>query len=121
MQKPLLLTALLLLSVGLVSAQDQPSSGNASSGKNETTMRGCLQGAPSAFTLAADDGTTYQLTGDNGQLGHLVGKKVMVKGNPTSADLPTGKTQPSASNPAPGTLPTFTVRSAKKISDQCNK
>jgi hypothetical protein len=120
MPKFLLLTTLLLLSLGLM-AQDQSRSANSNSGKNETTVRGCLHGAPSAFTLTADNGTTYQLIGDNGQLGHLVGKEIMVKGKPTSAAMPTGNTEPSATNPASGSAPNFTVTSAKKISDQCGK
>lgn len=124
MQRILLLTTFLLLSLGLMAAQDQSAASNSKSGHKETTMRGCLRGAPSAFTLTSDDGTTYQLVGDNGQLGHLVGKEVMLKGEPTSANLPTGalgNTGTSASNSGAATGPSFTVNSAKKIADQCGK
>ena len=118
MQKFLLLASFLLLSLGLVAAQDQSGSANPNTSKSQTTLRGCLRGAPSAFTLTADDGTTYQLVGDNGQLGHLVGKEIIVKGKPTSAAMPTGNTEPSSTS---GSAPNFTVSSAKKISDQCGK
>ena len=121
MQRVLLFTAFLVLSLGMVSAQDQSGSANSNSNKNETTLQGCLAGAPSAFRLTSDDGTTYQLVGDNGQLGHLVGKKVMVKGKPTSGNVSAGSTVPGASgSPAVG-QPNFTVESAKKISDHCGK
>lgn len=121
MQRILLLASFLLLSLGVVAAQDKSGSADPSSGKDQTTLRGCLRGAPSAFTLTADDGTIYQLIGDNGQLGHLVGKEIMVNGRPTSAAMPTGNAEPSGTNPASGPSPNFTVTSAKKVSDQCGK
>jgi hypothetical protein len=121
MRRFLLFTAFLVLSVTLTWAQDQSASANSHTSKNQTTLRGCLRGAPSAFTLTGDDGTTYQLVGDNGQLGHLVGKEIMVKGKPTSSNVSAGSTVPGATgSPAVGE-PNFTVESAKKISDQCGK
>jgi hypothetical protein len=90
---------------------------------NQSTVRGCLSGAPDAFILASDSRTTYELVGDSTQLSRLVGKEVEVTGNEGSASgISTGVygyTGLATSNPTAGTAPTIRVTAANKISDDC--
>jgi hypothetical protein len=123
MRNLLLLTASLFVSFSLLSAQPNPRSGQSSHDANQSTVRGCLAGAPGAFTLKSDSGTTYEIVGDSAQLSKLAGKEVSVTGSKGSAtDISNGEsghTGMGTTQPSAGTAPTIRVTTAAEISDHC--
>jgi hypothetical protein len=123
MRNPILIVTFLLSSFALLWAQ-QPSR-SSSGDPSQSTVHGCLKGGPGAFTLAAHNGTTYELVGDSQQLSKLSGKEVSVSGMKGSASGisagMSGHTGEATSNPTAGTAPTIRVSSAVKLADQCAK
>lgn len=123
MRNPTLIATFLLLSLGLL--WGQPHSNNSSGDSSQSTVRGCLKGAPGAFTLVGDNGTTYELVGDSQQLSKLAGNEVSVTGSKGSGtDMSTGMsghTGEATSNPSAGTAPMIKVKKAVKVADQCAK
>ena len=92
--KPLAAAVMLLCAVFFVYAQqqseNQPSSSthHMRSGDNTETATGCLQksSAGNGYTLASQDGGTWQLTSTQVDLEKYAGKQVSVAGNaPSSA------------------------------------
>jgi Protein of unknown function (DUF5818) len=73
MRTLILIATSLFMSFGLLWAQPPRDS-------SQSSVQGCLQGGPGAFTLAADNGTTYELVGDSKQLSKLSGMEVTVTG-----------------------------------------
>jgi hypothetical protein len=123
MRNLLLITAFLFISFSRLLAQQDAGSDKSFPDANQSTVHGCLNGAPSAFTLASDSGTTYELVGDSTQLSQLVGKEVDITGSKGSASGistgVTGYTGLATSNPTAGTAPTIRVTTAKETSDHC--
>src|SRR5215831_10602340 len=85
MRKVLLITAVLVLALGVVYAQQQPATSDTntntpSNAGSQITVQGCLGGTAGNFTLLGSDGTTYQLQGSDDQLKDHVGHTVAVTG-----------------------------------------
>jgi len=134
MSKKLLLTLVLVFSAAWVYAQTDTQSGSATQGSSssssssqmgataagETSVQGCLQGSSGSYTLTADSGTTYQLSGDTSKLAKHVGHEVQITG--TSAGAASSASSPSASS---GSMSgssgsqTLTVEKVKHVSETC--
>ena len=83
----------------------------------QTMVQGCLQGSNGAYTLAADNGTTYQLTGDTSMLGEHVGHEVRISGMTASGSG--SASAPSAMSPGASQPATLEVKSMKHVSKTC--
>jgi hypothetical protein len=131
MYKTLLLTLVLVLSAAWVAAQSQdPQSasgspqqgssqkGNASAG--QMSVQGCLQGSGGNFTLMADSGTTYQLTGDTAKLSKHVGHQVEITGSTSGAGASaSGSGSGMSQSSSAGGSQTLTVEKMKHVSATC--
>jgi Protein of unknown function (DUF5818) len=119
MTKTFLLALSLLVSTAWVAAQSQyPQTGTSqtgTTGSQETTVKGCLQGSEGSYSLMADNGTTYQLQGDTSKLSAHVGHEVQITG---STMAPSGSSS-STSTQSATQQPTLTVQSFKHISKSC--
>ncbi|MFY9908100.1 MAG: hypothetical protein WBX02_18085 [Terriglobales bacterium] len=101
-------------------APDQNSTGEASGdqttvGSGNTTVEGCLSGSDGNYTLTADNGTAYKLTGNTAKLSDHVGHEIKVMGT-------TGAASASGSSGAMGndsSSQTLQVNSFKHISKTC--
>jgi hypothetical protein len=116
------------------SENGQTAGAPASSGRGNTTLRGCLSSSGGGYTLTDASGTQYQLSGDTSKLSQHVNNEVEVKGSTSGssgygngsagASASTGSTAGSQS--ATGSAGTgsagqmFTVSKVKKISGSCN-
>lgn len=84
-------------------------------GTGNTSVEGCLSGSDGNYTLTADNGTTYQLTGDTAKLSEHVGHQVKIMGT----------TSPASASGSSGTMgknnssQTLQVSSIKHISKTC--
>jgi hypothetical protein len=97
------------------SAQSSPSSAG-----GETTVEGCLSGSSGSYTLAAKDGSTYQLTGDTAKLSEHVGHEVKITGTANSAaSSPSSGGAASGSSASSGSQKSLQVTSVKHISKTC--
>src|SRR5207248_2847609 len=81
-----------------------------SSSNAQNGIRGCLQGQSGSFSLRADDGRMFQLTGDTSKLNDNVNKEVEITGNTGSSD--TGSNSNGQS--------TLNVTDVHKIADTCS-
>ena len=115
MYKTFLLTLLLLMSAAWLQAQTSPQSdANQTAGQTtsgHTTVEGCLQTSGGNYTLTANNGTTYQLTGDTSKLSDHVGHEVKITGTSSTAASSTTAGAPSQA--------TLEVKSMKHISKTC--
>ncbi len=105
--------------------QSAPTSENQGAMSTQTTVQGCLQGSAGSYTLQADNGTTYQLTGDTSKLSAHVGHEVQITGttsgssamnNPNST---TPNSTQSATTPSSTSQATLDVQSMKHIAKTC--
>lgn len=130
MRQIFLFLSVLLLGVSWAVAQGtsgQTSPSSSSSGQSsqtssggETTVEGCLSGSSGSYTLAAKDGTTYQLTGDTAKLSEHVGHEVKITGTANSAaSSPSSSGAASTSAGAAGSEKSLQVSSVKHISKTC--
>ncbi len=81
------------------------------------TVAGCLRSANTHYTVTAEDGTVYNLTGNTAWLSHYVGHKVEVTGTPTVKSLDTTMKEAASTVEE---LPALDVKSAKELSKMCN-
>jgi hypothetical protein len=115
-----LMLAIVLLSS---SAWLQAQAGNPQSGANtagatshHASVIGCLQGSNGSYTLTADSGTVYQLTGDTSQLSEHVGHEVRISGAiPESSAAST----PSPVTPGASQQTMLDVESVRHVSAKC--
>lgn len=133
MRQVFLFLSVLLLGVSWAVAQGSqttPSSSSPSSSSSasqssqtsaggETTVEGCLSGSSGSYTLAAKDGTTYQLTGDTAKLSEHVGHEVKVTGTANSAASSSSSSNASGTAGTAGSEKSLQVSSVKHISKTC--
>ncbi|HEV3512540.1 MAG TPA: DUF5818 domain-containing protein [Candidatus Sulfotelmatobacter sp.] len=132
MRHVLLFLSVLLLGISWAVAQTSPQTSSTPSGSSasaqssqtsaggETTVEGCLSGSSGNYTLAAKDGTTYQLTGDTAKLSEHVGHEVKITGTANSAGSSAntgGAADNSAGSNSSGK--SLQVSSVKHISKTC--
>jgi hypothetical protein len=111
------------------SSQQDPATGSAQtgsstqmSGSNQTgaagqvSVQGCLQGSNGSYTITDNNGTTYQLQGDNAKLSKHVGHQVEITGSTSgSSASSTGGTSAGT-----GSQQTLTVSKVKHLSGSCS-
>ena len=132
MRQVFLFLSVLLLGVSWAVAQGtspaSPSTSSpASSGQTssqtsaggETTVEGCLSGSSGSYTLAAKDGTTYQLTGDTAKLSEHVGHEVKITGTANSAASSPSSGAASSSAGSTSSEKSLQVSSVKHVSKTC--
>lgn len=132
MRKLLTLT-FLMLACGLwaFAQQSYPSQSNQSnqsqtSNSNQTSIQGCLSGSSGNYTLTADSGTKYQLSGDTSKLSDHVGHEVEITGTTTSSTASnsgasSSNVGSSSSNTSgSSSAPTLDVTKVKHISTTCS-
>jgi hypothetical protein len=86
MRSLLCLTAALLVCFSLTFAQD-----TAQHHSKAKTFHGCLSGAAGSFKLETTSGKTYELMGDDQELGELAGNEVKITGwEGSTSDASTG-------------------------------
>src|SRR5215472_10294763 len=122
MRKPLLLSLLLLMSALWLQAQSS-SSQTAGAAGSPTIVQGCLSGSAGSYTLTADNGTTYTLSGDTSGLKDHVGHEVQITGKTSGSSASSTSSASSASTGAAGAAgaagQTLEVQSMKHISPTC--
>ena len=119
MYKKLTLALVLLTSALWLQAQAGYPQSNASptgDTSNQATVEGCLQGSDGNYTLTADSGTVYQLTGDTAKLVDHVGHEVRITGTTKES---TSASTPSAMTPGASQQTMLEVKSMKHISKTC--
>ena len=115
MYKTLVLLLVLLVSCAWVQAQAYPQAEPTQStakASGHMTVEGCLSGSEGNYTLTADNGTTYQLTGNTAELKDHVGHEVQITGKTSSSSAASSST--SAAQQA-----TLEVKSMKHIAKTC--
>jgi len=85
----------------------------------DTTVEGCLSGSSGSYTLAAKDGTTYQLTGDTAKLSEHVGHEVKITGTANSAASSPSSGAASSSAGSTSSEKSLQVSSVKHVSKTC--
>lgn len=124
MYKKLMLALVLITSAAWLEAQAGYPQSDASqmgqtSGKtaSQASVEGCLHGSNGNYTLVADSGTVYQLTGDTSKLSEHVGHEMRIMG--TTSSSPSGASTPSAMTPGASPTTMLEVKSAQHISKTC--
>jgi hypothetical protein len=95
------------------------SSASQTSAGGETTVEGCLSGSSGSYTLAAKDGTTYQLTGDTAKLSEHVGHEVKITGTANSAASSPSSGAASSSAGSTSSEKSLQVSAVKHVSKTC--
>jgi hypothetical protein len=85
----------------------------------ETTVEGCLSGSSGSYTLAAKDGTTYQLTGDTAKLSEHVGHEVKITGTSNSAASSPSSGAASSTAGSTSSQKSLQVSSVKHVAKTC--
>jgi len=85
----------------------------------DTTVEGCLSGSSGSYTLAAKDGTTYQLTGDTAKLSEHVGHEVKITGTANSAASSPSSGAASSSAGSTSSEKSLQVSAVKHVSKTC--
>ena len=122
MRKPLLLSVLLLACCAWVQAQAYPQSSatQATGGTSgSTTVQGCLSGSAGNYTLTADNGTTYTLTGNTTELKDHVGHEVQITGKTAASSASSSSSASSTSEATAEAGQTLVVTSMKHLSKSC--
>lgn len=134
MRQVFLFLSVLLLGVswavaqGTSPSQSSPSTGSSDSSAQtssqtsaggETTVEGCLSGSSGSYTLAAKDGTTYQLTGDTAKLSEHVGHQVKITGTANSAASSPSTGAASSTAGSTSSEKSLQVSSVKHVSKTC--
>jgi hypothetical protein len=115
MYRTLTLLLVLLASAAWVQAQAYPQSEpaqGAGEAAGHMTVRGCLSGSDGNYTLTADNGTTYQLTGNTAELKDHVGHEVQITGKTSSSNAASSSTAATQQG-------VLEVKSMKHISKTC--
>jgi len=84
-------------------------------GSGNTSVEGCLSASNGSYVLTADNGTTYQLTGDTAKLSEHVGHQVKIMGTTS----PASASDSSGTMGSNGSSQTLQVASIKHISKTC--
>ncbi len=110
--------AILLFTVFIFALCLQAQSSSSSSGKNSdlTTLQGCLSTYLDHYLLTEITGTTHQLEGAAGKLGHQVGHQIEVTGKPGIKSIDT-----TIAGAGSGVVeqPVFQVKTVKRVADAC--
>ena len=114
MQKTMLVTIMLLVSLLCLQAQDAGQTAGKTAGL--TTIQGCLQYTNGHYRLTEDNGTTHQLQSQANKLTHHVGHEVELTGQETVRTVDT-TIQGAASSVKE--QPVFKVSSVKHVADTC--
>lgn len=118
MYKKLMLLLVLLVSAAWLQAQAYPQSSPTQStgdASGNMTVQGCLSGSDGNYTLTADNGTAYKLTGNTAELKDHVGHEVQITGATGAAsDSSAASSSTGAGQPA-----SLDVKSLKHISKTC--
>ncbi len=119
MPKTLMLGLLLFIFVGWMQAQEGDPGRDVWIPANTypPTVAGCLRSANTHYTVTAEDGTVYNLTGDTAKLSRYVGHEVEVTGKPTVKSLDTTMKEAASTVEE---LPALDVKSAKELSKTCS-
>jgi hypothetical protein len=115
MYKTLMLLLVLLVSAAWLQAQAYPQAEPTQStagAAGHMTVEGCLSGSDGNYTLTADNGTTYQLTGNTAELKDHVGHEVQITGKTSSSSA-------ASSSAGAAQQATLEVKSMKHISKTC--
>jgi hypothetical protein len=83
-------------------------------------IEGCLGGSSGNYTLTDASGITWQLQGDNAELGKHVGQQVRISGNSSSSAASSAGSSASTSAGAGAAGQTFNVTKVKKIASTCS-
>ena len=115
MYKTLVLLLVLLVSAAWVQAQAYPQAEPTQStarAAGHMTVEGCLSGSEGNYILTADNGSSYQLTGNTAELKDHVGHEVQITGKTSNSSAASSST----SNAQQAMLD---VKSMKHISKTC--
>jgi len=93
---------------------DSSQMGQTAGTAGQATVEGCLQNSNGNFTLTADSGSVYQLTGDTSKLSEHVGHEVRIIGT-TSGET----NSPSATTPGTPQAAMLEVKDVKHVSKTC--
>ena len=111
----ILMLAMVILTSGWLQAQAYPQAVPTDT-PGAKTVQGCLQGSGGSYTLTADSGTIYQLTGNTSELSAHVGHEVEITGK-SSGSIATGSASESAAGVSQQA--TLDVKSMKHIAKTC--
>jgi len=118
-RKMLLLTLMLLTSALWLQAQEGDPGRDVWIPANTypPTITGCLQNSSIRYSVVAQDGTVYNLTGNTGKLRNYIGHEVEVTGKPTVKSLSTTEKDIASTVEE---IPALDVKSVKELSKTCN-
>lgn len=122
MFKTLSLSLLLLVSLACLQAQTAPQSSAAQASGDQgsqVTVEGCLQGSTGSYTLTADNGTTYALTGNTDDLKAHVGHQVQITGKTSGASTSSASSTSGATTSTTASTNTLDVQSMKHVATSC--
>lgn len=117
MYKTLMILLVLLVSAAWVQAQAYPQAEPTQStagAAGHMTVQGCLSGSEGNYTLTADNGTTYQLTGNTAELKDHVGHEVQITGKTASSSSSAASSSTGGAQQA-----SLEVKSMKHIAKTC--
>jgi hypothetical protein len=122
MYRKLVLVLTLLSSAAWLQAQagypqsDASPMGQTAGTAGQATVEGCLQSSNGNYTLTADSGSVYQLTGDTSKLNEHVGHEVRITGTTSNSGA---ANSPSAMTPGGSQAAMLDVKSVSHISKTC--
>lgn len=120
MYKNLILGLVLVASAAWLQAQagypQSEASQTPGTTSTQNTVQGCLQESGGNYTLAADDGTMYQLSGNTSKLSAHVGHEVQITGRASSSSA---ASSPSGTGQGASQEATLNVKSMKHLSETC--
>jgi len=119
----LILLSVLMLAACWAAAQNDSTqttpAGSQTGEGSQTTVQGCLSGSEGSYTLMADNGTSYQLTGSTAKLKEHVGHEVKITG---TASASSGQASSNMGGQGGSTdMPGLQVDSVKHVSKTCQK
>ncbi len=120
-QLPVLIAVVVALALcSFASGKQGTEDQTAATGKT-ITATGCLASgmSPDQFTLAGDDGQSYQLQSTNVPLAEHVGQKVTVSGTPASGAPPADKPGTQKSSARHSGSASLQVKDVQEVSPTC--
>ncbi len=115
MYRTLMFSLVLLTSAVLLQAQSYPQAAPTQT-PGTKTVQGCLQGSGGSYTLTADSGMLYQLTGNTSELAEHVGHEVEITGSVAGSSAASSSSESAAAASQQAMLD---VKSMKHISKTC--
>lgn len=82
------------------------------------SVTGCLKMSVAEYVIVDDTGTTHNLIGSTAKLGHYVGHRVQIIGEPTIKTIDTTQTTIASSVVE---VPAIRVQSGKQIGGRCDR